>query len=196
MEDVEGDERMDDVDMAPPTNGLDTNSNFHDYSNNSSNVPVEDLTGQIQQEKVARRFLVWIILMITNIICIIAICLGRRHDSAEEKWAISIVTLSFVVSFASVLCYLFARAVFASGPLELGMVRKMHVFAASPDDSTDFAHPPSSCNSLFASTTGHFHFHSLVRRSRHYHEPFQQYCRGIHADCQWEPLSEFLGRFR
>ena len=154
MGDSQEDNRMDNVAMEPATDSNPSNGD----DNRDSDIPIEDpnLSDLQQPEKMQQRFLAWIILLITNVICIIAICLGRRHDSAAEKWAISLVTLSFVGSLAAVLWYQFARAGFVSGPLELGLVRRsmswLSLSARCPIELT-------RCTSLV--TPNHLHSPSL-----------------------------------
>jgi hypothetical protein len=66
----------------------------------------------------ARRFSVWIALLAANIVSTLALAFGRRKHTSSEAWATWILSLSFVFSAIGVLCYLFFRAVFLSGPYE------------------------------------------------------------------------------
>jgi hypothetical protein len=82
-----------------------------------------------QQQGSIRRFKGWTVLFVANLVCVIAIALGRPKGTTAEKWSKWILSLSFVFSFAPIVVHFsaFARALFTS-VVELGLVRNAKLF--------------------------------------------------------------------
>ena len=64
--------------------------------------------------QLANRFPSWLALMVFNVICLVSLVAQTKDAdrTTEEKWAMAIVILSMIFSFASVCCYLFMRGLF------------------------------------------------------------------------------------
>ena len=77
-----------------------------------------------QQQGSVRRFKGWTVLFVANLVCVIAIALGRPKHTTAEKWSKWILSLSFIFSFAPIVVHFsaLARALFTS-VVELGLVR-------------------------------------------------------------------------
>jgi hypothetical protein len=76
--------------------------------------------------KTAIRFPAWLSLMVFSIICLASMIAqtGDKEDRrSEEKWVLSIVTMSSCVSFLAVCGYLCVRSLFVAQIPEVAMVR-------------------------------------------------------------------------
>jgi hypothetical protein len=78
-----------------------------------------------QQQGAVRRFKGWTVLFVANLVCVIALALGRPKNTSAQKWTKWILALSFIFSFAPIVVHFspLARAVFTS-VVELGLVRQ------------------------------------------------------------------------
>jgi hypothetical protein len=94
----------------------------HSGDNSTTTISVQlntDMTA-------AQRFPAWLMLMVSSIICIIALQSRRGLfdvDGPGEAWVLSVGCISFVFSLAAVVMYLCFRTVFVGNIPEAVMVR-------------------------------------------------------------------------
>lgn len=67
-----------------------------------------------------RRFQAWVVLVAASALGIIALALERRKDTSAEKWSISILVVSFILSLFGTLCY-----IYATGPSILSTFKEL-----------------------------------------------------------------------
>jgi hypothetical protein len=72
------------------------------------------------------RFPAWMALSVFSIICITAQTAKSNENesnNSQEKWTLAVLSLSLILSFLSVLAYLFGRGLYVNQTPEFAMVR-------------------------------------------------------------------------